>query len=139
MFISYIPFLISLHIYILFEEWRFVSFQISVVQFLHHSLSPTPRSLPLSLSLSLSLSLYPWIKLEIKSDSIRRIDGSIINHNINLTVTKFRNKNRIFGPSKCPVYFRLPWISPASQSFVDKISFCVSLFYYCQSSIYIYN
>ena len=30
--------------------------------------------------------------------------------NINSTVTKFLNKNKIFGPSKFPVYFRLPWI-----------------------------
>ena len=45
---------------------------------------------------------------------------------LNLTVTKFRNKNRIFSPSKCPVYFRFPWIGPASQSFVDKIASSVS-------------
>ena len=42
--------------------------------------------------------------------------------NINLTATKFRNKNKIFGPSKCPVYFRLPWIGPASQSFAVKVA-----------------
>ena len=30
----------------------------------------------------------------------------VIDKNINSTVTKFKNK--IFGPSKCPVYFRLP-------------------------------
>ena len=50
----------------------------------------------------------------------------VINDNINLTKTKFSNKNKIFGPSKCPVYFRLPWIGPASQSFVDKIASLVS-------------
>ena len=49
-----------------------------------------------------------------------------LNDNINLTVTKFRNKNKIFGPFKWPVYFRLPWIGPASQSFVDKIASSVS-------------
>ena len=50
----------------------------------------------------------------------------VINDNISLTVTKFRNKNKIFGPSKCPVYFRLPWIGPASQSFADKVASLVS-------------
>ena len=44
----------------------------------------------------------------------------VIDDNINSTVTKFKNKNKIFSPSKCPVYFRLPWIGPASQSFTDK-------------------
>ena len=52
----------------------------------------------------------------------------VINDNTDLTVTKFSNKNKIFGPSKCPVYFRLPWIGPASQSFVDKIASSVSRF-----------
>ena len=32
----------------------------------------------------------------------------VINDNINSSATKFKNKNKIFGPSKCPVYFRLP-------------------------------
>ena len=27
-----------------------------------------------------------------------------------------------FGPSKCPVYFRFPWIGPASQSFAKKVA-----------------
>ena len=46
---------------------------------------------------------------------------------INSTVTKFKNKNKIFGPSKCPDYFRLPWIGPASQSFADGVASSVSL------------
>ena len=46
----------------------------------------------------------------------------VIDDNINLTVTKFKSKNNNFGPSKCPVYFRLPWIGPASQSFADKFA-----------------
>ena len=29
----------------------------------------------------------------------------VIDDNINSTVTKFKNKNKIFGPSKCPVLF----------------------------------
>ena len=31
-------------------------------------------------------------------------------------------KIRIFGPPKCPVYLRLPWIGPASQSFTEKVA-----------------
>ena len=46
----------------------------------------------------------------------------VIDDNISLTATKFKNKNKKFGPSKCPVYFRLPWIGPASLSFADKVS-----------------
>ena len=46
----------------------------------------------------------------------------IIDENINLTVTRFKNKNKIFGPPKCPVYFRLPWIGPVSQSFAEKVA-----------------
>ena len=46
----------------------------------------------------------------------------VIDDNISLTVTRFKIKNKIFGPSKCPVYFRLPWIGPASQSFAEKVT-----------------
>ena len=46
----------------------------------------------------------------------------VIDDNINLTVTRFKNKNKIFGASKCPAYFRLPWIVPASQSFAEKVA-----------------
>ena len=46
----------------------------------------------------------------------------VIDDNINSTVTKFKNKNKIFGPSKCSVYFRLPWIGSASQSFADRVA-----------------
>ena len=49
----------------------------------------------------------------------------LIDDDINLTATKFKNKNKIFGPSKCPVNFSLPWIGPASQSFADKVAFSV--------------
>ena len=28
----------------------------------------------------------------------------------------------MFGPPKCPVYVKLPWIGPAIQVFADKIS-----------------
>ena len=53
----------------------------------------------------------------------------VISHNIHLTVSKFKNKRRTFGPPKCPVYFRLPWIGPASQTFASKIVNSVSRCY----------
>ena len=37
-------------------------------------------------------------------------------------MTRFKNKNKTFGPQKCPVYFRLPWIGSASQSFAERIA-----------------
>ena len=46
----------------------------------------------------------------------------VIDDNIKLTVSRFKNKNKIFGPPKCPVYFRLPWVGPASQSFAEKVA-----------------
>ena len=50
----------------------------------------------------------------------------VIYDNIILNVIEFRNKNKIIVPSKYPVYSRLPWIAPASQSFVNKIDSSVS-------------
>ena len=38
------------------------------------------------------------------------------------TVTKFKNMNKVFGPPKCPVYFRLPWVGSATESFANKIA-----------------
>ena len=46
----------------------------------------------------------------------------VIDDNVKLTMTRFKNKNKIFGPLKCPVYFRLPWVGPASQSFAEKVA-----------------
>ena len=30
--------------------------------------------------------------------------------------------NKVFGPPKCPVYFRLPWVGSATESFANKIA-----------------
>ena len=54
----------------------------------------------------------------------------IIDDNIKHTVTKFKNINKVFGPPKCPVYFRLPWVGFASESFVNKIASSVSRCYH---------
>ena len=92
-------------------------------------------SLLLSLSCSLSLSLshiyiYLCVYVCVCSDSKIYSNSEIINEfeqiknsflsndypkkvivdTINLTVNKFKNDNRPFDPSKCPVYVRLPWI-----------------------------
>ena len=53
----------------------------------------------------------------------------IIADTINLTVNKFRNDNRPFGPCKCPVYVRLPWIGSTSQLIADKVTSSVACFY----------
>ena len=37
-------------------------------------------------------------------------------------MTRLKNKNKTFGPPKCPVYFRLPWVGSASQSFTERIA-----------------
>ena len=46
----------------------------------------------------------------------------VIDDNIKFTMTRFNNKNKTFGPPKCPVYFRLPWVGSASQSFAERIA-----------------
>ena len=90
-----------------------------------------PRSRKLNLIKCLSfrtLNICSNCKIEEELKVIRDlflINGypeEIIDDNINLTATKFKNKNKIFGPSKCPVYFRLPWIGPTIQSFADKVA-----------------
>ena len=44
-------------------------------------------------------------------------------------MTRLKNKNKIFGPPKCPVYFRL---GPASQSFDEKVA---SSMYRCYHAV----
>ena len=60
----------------------------------------------------------------------------VIDDNINLTVTRFKDKNKIFGPPKCPVYFRLPWIGSASQSFAEKVASSV---YRCYHAVKVFT
>ena len=45
----------------------------------------------------------------------------VIDSNIKYTVTKFRDTNKVFGPLKCSVYFRLPWVGFATKSIANKI------------------
>ena len=45
----------------------------------------------------------------------------VIDDNIKFTVTWFKNKDKTFGPPKCPVYFRLHWVCSASQSLLREL------------------
>ena len=56
----------------------------------------------------------------------------VIDVNVRHTGTKFKNTNKVFSPPKSPVYFRLPWVGSASQSFADKI---VSSVYRCYHAV----
>ena len=47
-------------------------------------------------------------------------------------VTKFRDTDKVFGPLKCPVYFRLPWINFATESIANKIASSV---YHCYNAV----
>ena len=94
-----------------------------------NSFAPRSRNLDLIRCLSYrSLNICCDSKIEdelkvIKEISINnRHPEEVIDDNIKLTVTRFKNKNNIFGPPKCPVYFRLPWVGPTSQSFAEKVA-----------------
>ena len=47
-------------------------------------------------------------------------------------VTKFRVTNKVLGPLKCPVYFRLPWVGFATESIANKIASSV---YHCYNTV----
>ena len=47
-------------------------------------------------------------------------------------MTKFRDTNKVFGPFKCPVYFRLPYVGSATESFANKIASSV---YHCYHAV----
>ena len=54
----------------------------------------------------------------------------VIADTINSTVNKFRNDNRPFSPSECPVYVVWhPWIGSASQLIADKVTSSVACYY----------
>ena len=100
-----------------------------------------PRSRKLNLIKCLSfrtLNICSDSKVEEERKVIKElfpINGypeEVIDDNINSIATKFRHKNKIFGPSKCPVYSRLPWIGLASQSLANKV---VSTVYRCYHAV----
>ena len=98
-----------------------------------------PKSRKLSLIKCLSfraLNICSDSKIEGELKLIRELflnngySEEVIDDNINSSVTKFKNKNKIFGSSKCPVYFRLLCIDPDSQSFADKVASSVYRCFY---------
>ena len=102
-----------------------------------HSFAPRSRKLNLIRCLSYrALNICCDYKIEDELKVIRDIfinngyPEEVIEDNIKLTVTMFKNKNKTFGPPKCPVYFRLPWVGSAIQSFAERIASSVHHYYH---------
>ena len=94
-----------------------------------HSFAPKSRKLNLIRCLSYrALNICSECKIENELKAIRDIfinngyPEDVIDNNIKHTVTKFKNMNKVFDPPKCPVYFRLPWVGSATESFANKIT-----------------
>ena len=94
-----------------------------------HSFAPRSRKLDLIRYLSYkALIFFSDCKIEDKLKVIKDIfinngyPEEVINDNIKFTVTRLKNKNKTFGPPKCPVYFRLPWVGSTNQSFAERIA-----------------
>ena len=51
-----------------------------------------------------------------------RYPDDIIENNIKYAVTNFKEMNKVFGSPKCPVYFKLPWVGSATESFANHIA-----------------
>ena len=102
-----------------------------------HSFAPKSRKLNLIRCLSYrALNICTDYKIENELKVIKDVfidngyPEEVIDVNIRHTVTRFKNTNKVFGPPKCPVYFRLPWAGSASQSFADKIASSAYLCYH---------
>ena len=94
-----------------------------------HSFAPKSRKLNLIRCLSYKvLKICSDCKIENELKVIQDIfidngySEEVIDANIRHTVTRFKSMNKVFGPPKCPVYFRLPSVGSANQSFPDKIA-----------------
>ena len=94
-----------------------------------HSFAPKCRKLNLIRCLSYrALNICSECKIEYELEAIKDIfidngyPEDVIDNNIKHTVTKFKNMNKVFSPPKCPVYFRLPWVGSATESFANKIA-----------------
>ena len=104
-----------------------------------HSFAPKSRKLNLIRCLSYrALNICSEYKIENKLRDIRDIfidngySGDVIDSNIKYMVTKFRDTNKVFGPLKCPVYFRLPWGGFATESITNKIASSV---FHCYNAV----
>ena len=94
-----------------------------------HSFAPKSKKVNLIRCLSYrALNICSDCKIENELKAIKDIfidneyPEDVIDNNIKHTVTKFKNMNKVFGPPKCPVYFRLPWVGSAAESFANKIA-----------------
>ena len=92
--------------------------------------APKYRKVPLIKCLTFrALKICTDSKIKSEFEQIKNLllsngyPKEVIADTINLTVNKFRNDNRPFGPTKCPVYVvRHPWIGSASQLIADKVT-----------------
>ena len=87
-----------------------------------HSFSLKSRKLNLIRCISYrALNICSDCKIE---DELKFIRDIFINNGYPEEVIddRFKNKNKIFGPPKCSVYFRIPWAGSASQSFAERIA-----------------
>ena len=104
-----------------------------------HSIAPKSRKLNLIRCLSYrALNFCCECKIDNELRAIRDIfidngyPEDVIDSNIKYMVTKFRDTNKVFGPLKCPVYFRLPWVGFATESIANKIASSV---YHCYNAV----
>ena len=102
-----------------------------------HSFAPRSRKLNLIRCLSYrALNICCDCKIEDELKVFKDIfinngyPEEVIDDNIKFTVTRLKNKNKTFGLPKCPVYFRLPWVDSASQSFAERIASSVYRYYH---------
>ena len=104
-----------------------------------HSFAPKSTKLNLIRCLSYR-ALYICSECEIDNElrAIRDIlidngyPEDVIDSNIKYTVTKFRDTNKVFGPLKCPVSFKLLWVGFATESIANKIA---SFVYHCYNAV----
>ena len=93
-----------------------------------HSFAPKSRKLNLIRCLSYrALNICSECKIENELKAIKDIfidngyPEDVIDINIEHTVTKFKNLNKAFGPPKCPVYFRIPWVGSATSLLLIRL------------------
>ena len=130
-------------------RWEFVSTTT-------HERPPHSLSLPLTLSLTLYIYIYvltarkinlviclTYRALMICSDSrieskIKKVTDifllngypdNVSSNSMGSTIEKC-NTCKSFGPLKCPVYSKLPWIGPVRLLFADNISKAVTRCFY---------
>ena len=101
-----------------------------------HYFAPRSRKLKLIRCFSYrALNICSDCKIEDELKVIKDIfinDGypeEVIDDIMKFTVTRFKNKNKIFGPPTYSIYFRLPLVGSASQSFAKRIASSVHRFY----------